>query len=345
MLKAIFPGIMLLAGAPLIAQYNYVPNSSFEDYTSCPTAFSQIDRCLHWKAATAGTSDYLRGCGYSSDAGVPQNYMGYQQAHTGNAYGGIIVYSSTSIADYKEYLEVELKHQLIAGMPYKISFYCSLAEDVSSYASEDLGVILSPGDVGNDLSYTSITLVPEPIKSDDFIQSTTEWVKVEGFYLAQWDETHLTIGSFKSSADMDVLYLNPGGDGFAYYYIDDVRVEIDLNDSLFGGNYGNDYDPASPSANAYYADGCLYDVVVPNVFTPQQDNVNEAFFIKYTGYIRADIVIVNRWGETVFTSSDFLTDSWNCQDCDHGAYFYALNMMKQDGTYDTFTGSIHIIGQ
>jgi gliding motility-associated-like protein len=345
MQKAIILGILLVAGSGIAAQYNYVPNSSFEDHTSCPTAFSQIERCTNWRAATAGTSDYLLDCGFSSDAGVPQNYMGYQEAHTGNAYGGVIIYSTSSIEDYKEYLEVELEQTLIAGLPYKVSFYCSLAEYISTYASEDLGAVLSPGHLGFDLQYTSITQVPPPIKLDGYIQNTTEWVKVEGYYTAIGIETHLTIGSFKESDDMDVMYLNPGGDGFAYYYIDDVSVEIDFGDTAFWGSYGNGYDPSTPSENAYYLDGCLYDVFIPNVFTPQGDNVNEQFFIKYTGYIKSDIVIVDRWGKTVFTSQNFLSDHWDGMGYDHGAYYYGLNMMKQDGTYDTFTGSIHIIGQ
>jgi len=345
MQKKIVVSFLLTLTQLCFAQYNYVPNPGFEEHSACPTAFSQIERCIGWRGATAGTSDYLFDCNNGSDVDLPVSYMGNQEPHGGKGYAGIIIYSQgNGSEDYKEYLEVTLKNPLLAQMPYKVSFYCSLADYVSTFASEDLGAILSPGNLGYDLQFNSITQVPPPIKLDGMIQNTTSWVKVEGTYTAQGGETHLTIGSFIKSSEMDVLYLNPGGEGFAYYFIDDVSVTVDIDSPLFGDEYGNGYDPLNPSDNAYYKDGCLYDVIIPNVFTPEGDGINEDYFIKYIGYIKSDIVIVDRWGKTVFTSDNFFVDYWNGLDHQHGVYFYQLNMMKQDGQYDSFTGGIQIIG-
>jgi len=325
-------------------QYNYVPNPGFEEFEECPTQFGQIERCFYWYAATAGSSDFLLNCDNGSQVDLPVSYMGNQEPHSGQGYGGIIIYSESNFFDYKEYLQIELKSLLIPGMPYKVSYYCSLADYVSTYASQDLEAVLTPAAIGFDYELGTFTLVPPGVKAEGFIQNTFEWVKIEGSIMAFADEKYLTIGSFIETDEMEVIYLNPGGDGYAYYFIDDVSVVIDFENELFGDNYGNGYNEAMPGPNAYYEDGCLYDVIIPNVFTPQGDGINDNYFIKYAGYIKSDIVIINRWGQTVFTSDNFLIDQWNGIGFDDGNYFYALNVMKQNGQYDNFTGNIQIIG-
>lgn len=271
--------------------------------------------------------------------------MGDQDAHTGSAYAGLIVYADdNSFNDYKEYLEVELLNPLIAGFEYKVSFYCTLADFVSSYASKDIGIVLSPGNLGYSLQLGTITQVPSPIQNSDFIHSSSEWVLVEGTYFASGNETHLTIGSFVESNEMEILFVNPSGEGFAYYFVDDVSVTINLESDIFGENYGNGYNPNEASDNAFYEEGCWYDVIVPNVFTPQNDGVNEEFFIKYAGFIKAEIVILDRWGNTVYQSTDFLTESWNGAHQSDGVYFYTLQLMKQDGQFIQKTGNIQVIG-
>ena len=337
--------LLLFGSAWCGAQLNYVFNPSFEEHIQCPIKFGQIQRASGWWAATAGTSDYLLNCEVvGSQVDVPISYMGIQNARTGDGYAGIIIYSDNSVFDYKEYIQSELKHPLIEGMPYKLSFYASVADYVSTYVSEDLGVVISPAAAGYDYQLGTITNLAPPITSDGFISTTTDWVKVEGTYEAIGGEQYITIGSFKKSSQMELQYVNPNGEGFAYYFIDDVRVEIDFTSPLFGDVYGNGYDPSSPGDNAYYDDGCLYDVIIPNIFTPSGDGINDEFFIQYTGYIKSDIIIADRWGSLVFSAENFMTGSWDAEGQSHGVYFYALNMMKQDGTYDTFTGSIQVIG-
>lgn len=40
-----------------------IPNASFEDYTACPSNFSQLNNCSGWVQATEATSDYMNTCG------------------------------------------------------------------------------------------------------------------------------------------------------------------------------------------------------------------------------------------------------------------------------------------
>ncbi len=65
---------------------------------------------------------------------------------------------------------------------------------------------------------------------------------------------------------------------------------------------------ASDSLNV--VEDCLTDIVVPNAFTPNGDNLNDIFFVD--GSITADfeIDIFNRWGELIF-HSDNRSEAWD----------------------------------
>jgi hypothetical protein len=67
---------------------------------------------------------------------VPQNPMGYQEAHTGTCYAGIFAYSHGA---YREYMQTRLSEPLEKNKTYLFSMYISLA-DYSRAAIEQLGV-------------------------------------------------------------------------------------------------------------------------------------------------------------------------------------------------------------
>lgn len=68
-------------------------------------------------------------------------------------------------------------------------------------------------------------------------------------------------------------------------------------------------------------------LTVPNVFTPNNDNMNDLYTVTGKGVSDYSIVIVNRWGNPVFESDD-LNISWdgtfNGQKCQDGVYFYVI---------------------
>ncbi|MCB0494488.1 MAG: gliding motility-associated C-terminal domain-containing protein, partial [Cyclobacteriaceae bacterium] len=66
------------------------------------------------------------------------------------------------------------------------------------------------------------------------------------------------------------------------------------------------------------------DVVIPNVFTPNNDGVNEAFII-LNKKSNTKIVIANRWGVEVYKSDDYQND-WRAEGLPDGIYFYTLSM-------------------
>ncbi|MBC8172614.1 MAG: hypothetical protein H7X71_01800 [Chitinophagales bacterium] len=57
---------------------NHVPNGDFEEYTSCPSDYSQIDSALYWLVPTSfNSTDYYHTCATSSAVSVPFNGAGY----------------------------------------------------------------------------------------------------------------------------------------------------------------------------------------------------------------------------------------------------------------------------
>ena len=94
--------LWLLAGGGYTAVQgqNLVPNGDFELYNACPYTFSSIDYSPSYTSFSyvqdwvrpldLGTPDYFRGCSTITDASVPKNFAGYQPAHSGVAYAGLI---------------------------------------------------------------------------------------------------------------------------------------------------------------------------------------------------------------------------------------------------------------
>jgi gliding motility-associated-like protein len=68
-------------------------------------------------------------------------------------------------------------------------------------------------------------------------------------------------------------------------------------------------------------------IVIPNVFSPNNDNKNDAFDIDIQGGRLFDLKIFNRWGELIFKTSN-QTNKWDGKykgsDCSAGVYIYTI---------------------
>ncbi len=77
-------------------------------------------------------------------------------------------------------------------------------------------------------------------------------------------------------------------------------------------------------------------VFIPNVFTPNDDNINETFFVRNLPTNGSALIVSNRWGKIVYESSNYQND-WNGDDNADGTYFYRLEI---DG--EVFKGWVEI---
>jgi gliding motility-associated-like protein len=89
------------------------------------------------------------------------------------------------------------------------------------------------------------------------------------------------------------------------------------------------------------------DILIPTAFSPNNDNLNDVFAIIPTNAIKAfDIVVFNRWGNKIYSSSD-INESWDGTyldtDCETGVYVYSGSVtFMNDGVLE-FKGNVSLV--
>ncbi|MPM09826.1 hypothetical protein SDC9_56149 [bioreactor metagenome] len=84
-------------------------------------------------------------------------------------------------------------------------------------------------------------------------------------------------------------------------------------------------------------------LVVPNVFTPNNDLQNDIFRTTSSNIVEWDSRIYNRWGQQVFSSNapDIMWDGmWNGNPCDDGVYVYIIKAIGSDGKIYDISGTL-----
>lgn len=80
------------------------------------------------------------------------------------------------------------------------------------------------------------------------------------------------------------------------------------------------------------------EIHIPNVFTPNEDNINDYFFIKGIEDEIWKLEIYNRWGNLIFETNHYLND-WNGDNCSDGVYYYIFSNSEFNIVYKGF---VHI---
>lgn len=220
---------------------NLVFNPSFEEYLFPPRkidALGILTTVEAWYQPTKGSADYFNRTG-SRECGVPNNKLGIQLPYDGDGYCGI--YCSQNL--YREYLQTQLKHPLVAGRTYRLKFHVSLSERSPAMVAT-LGGLFTPDRIHDttatilmkkqskslapNISQTLATYYQPQVVNpyDRLLSDTQEWMLIEGEFTAQGGEKFLTIGNFFPTGESHFVDLDqpesilPG----AYYYIDQVSV-------------------------------------------------------------------------------------------------------------------------
>jgi hypothetical protein len=216
---------------------NLIPNPSFETYTLCPNAGSEIYSAVPWTGPTTNSSDYFNVC--SPTRGVPRHgAYAFQYPKTGNAYAGIWGLNGIG-TNYREYAQTSLLSPLVAGKCYYIEFYINLYNNLN-FGINNIAAHISSTAFTSTLSFPGniLNLTPHAIKfGNPVITDTLNWTKISGIYDAIGGEEYIIIGNFFDDLNTDTVTMQGGYPG-AYYYIDDVSlVPIDsMNLSAFAGN-------------------------------------------------------------------------------------------------------------
>jgi hypothetical protein len=209
---------------------NLVPNGDFEQYDTCPTNEAQLSNAIPWInpstniAGSSGTPDYFNSCN-GSLMGVPYNWLGFQEAHSGNGYAGIFLYQPSGDLNIREYLEVQLTHPLVAQKSYHFELYFNLG-DLSRYTVDNIGVYFSDTIISGIDNFSPLPVVPQINNTIESYPDTTIWKLLSGEYTSYGNEQYIIIGCFVSDLISQPVTLNNTGNYFSYIMIDDVSLTL-----------------------------------------------------------------------------------------------------------------------
>jgi len=86
---------------------------------------------------------------------------------------------------------------------------------------------------------------------------------------------------------------------------------------------------------------------MPNVFSPNNDGVNDYFYPKeINGINQATLIIYNRWGAKLFETNNILTGwdgKYNGKDCSDGTYFWIIQYTTITNESKTLNGSLTLL--
>ena len=119
------------------------------------------------------------------------------------------------------------------------------------------------------------------------------------------------------------------------------------SDTLEVGNYNvkvvttnGGYTSESNYVNCFQPEPPI--IVIPNVFSPNGDGVNDLFTIQnLLLYDYRSIIIYNRWGKVVYSSNQYNND-WDGKNVADGVYFIVVNILN-GGVLQEFSGTLTIL--
>ncbi len=275
-------------------------------------------------------------------------------------------FSGSSAEFFREYISCELTSNLVIGEYYEVSLWVSNGESPFECGnkSDGLGLCLSVDALIQ--NEAKIVEVSPQFQADSDLWSS-EWQQLKFNFIADSAYKYLTIGNFKKNENTSCIYVSEANAPCAYYFIDEVVVEhIPVsNDTIC---YGESIQFIAPQSDNYswrikgdlenvistdsileitplesivlifegdstflekrvIVNGCP-ELLMPNVFTPNNDQINDFFtFIKKKNVKDITLVVVNRWGNMVYQTNE-LSDGWDGKSngdlCSDGVYFWSI---------------------
>ena len=84
------------------------------------------------------------------------------------------------------------------------------------------------------------------------------------------------------------------------------------------------------------------DFVVPNVFSPNGDGINDNFEIANAENWTINLMVFNRWGKEIYKNSNYKND-WNGKGLASGVYFYVITANATNRETQKLNGSVQLL--
>lgn len=95
------------------------------------------------------------------------------------------------------------------------------------------------------------------------------------------------------------------------------------------------------SLNIFVSDSVQF--IIPNVFTPNGDGVNDLFDVQVIGAVEFDVVIFNRWGNRIYEWKNF-PHYWDGYRYKDGIYYYVVKAKGFNGKTYEQVGHVTLLG-
>lgn len=74
------------------------------------------------------------------------------------------------------------------------------------------------------------------------------------------------------------------------------------------------------------------DIIIPNVFSPNNDGLNDFFVVENLQYYKNSLTIYNRWGMVVYETVNY-RNTWKATDVPDGTYYYLIRVSETGREY------------
>jgi gliding motility-associated-like protein len=81
------------------------------------------------------------------------------------------------------------------------------------------------------------------------------------------------------------------------------------------------------------------EIIIPNVFSPNNDGVNDVWEIEGIIYTSNTVKVFNRWGNLIYETRNY-RNTWKANDVPDGTYFYEITVERHEKPY---TGHVTIL--
>jgi gliding motility-associated-like protein len=88
------------------------------------------------------------------------------------------------------------------------------------------------------------------------------------------------------------------------------------------------------------------DIFIPNIFSPNNDGLNDVLYVRGEGIAQLSFVIFNRWGEKVFETSDphhGWDGTFKGKQAETGVYVYMVNVTLENGQTVKRSGNVTLV--
>ena len=255
----------------------YVQNGHLEWYNKYSLTAYNITDSQFWINANTGTVDYFN-TNFPYGISIPSNGPSTNTpSHSGNAYAGFLTYHTS--ANFREYLQSNLKCALVQGQAYQVSFY-AISANKSNRVSNNIGAYLSTTAINNSAPFGAPLSYTPQINRSTILPYSTSWTQISGNITGN-NEQYITIGNFYNDANTSLATststsaINTTTN--SYYFVDDISI-TPLTPTLSSSSYTVDCNSAatitltatgSPSVYTTWTNGTTtYSGSVVSVTTP-----------------------------------------------------------------------------